>query len=193
MPLSAPAPRERLHTRAITLDGYLREDGLIDVEAHLSDTKTYAFENVERGTVEPGIPLHGMWMRMTVDTALCITACEADMEYTPYRICPGAAPNFGRLAGLTIRPGFLREAGLRVGGPEGCTHLRELLQQVATVAFQTLHSVRTRTSTIDAPPASAKMLLNTCHAYASDGPLVRERWPELATGEAAARQTTQAG
>jgi hypothetical protein len=182
MPLSEPAERELLHARDITIRGYVRSDGLIDVEAHMTDTKTYAFENRDRGTVPPGEPLHGMWMRITVDTSLRITACEARMDYTPYAICPGAAPNFARLAGLSIKPGFLRKAGLRVGGAEGCTHLRELLQQVATVAFQTLHSVRTRHGNAETAPKGMSSLMNTCHAYASDGPLVRERWPDLYTG-----------
>lgn len=184
MALTEPVQRERLHTRDIRIDGYMRADGLIEVEAHMTDIKTYAFDNVDRGKVEPGVPLHGMRLRMTLDTSLRITACEADMEYTPYTICPGAAPNFGRLAGLSIKPGFLREANARVGGAEGCTHLRELLQQVATVAFQTLHSVRTRHTVIDAPPKTAGMLIDTCYAYSSKGPLVRDRWPEHYTGEA---------
>ncbi|MBV9654318.1 MAG: DUF2889 domain-containing protein [Acetobacteraceae bacterium] len=182
MPLSEPAERELLHTRAIAINGYLRTDGQIDIEAHMTDVKTYPFENRDRGTVVPGEPLHGMWMRMTVDSALTITGCEARMEYTPYAICPGVAPNFERLAGLAIKPGFLREAGLRVGGAQGCTHLRELLQQMATVAFQTMHSVRRRGAASEAPPKTTRALMNTCHAYASDGPLVRERWPDLYTG-----------
>ena len=58
MPLSPPAAREIMHTRAITLHGYQRADGLLDAEAHLVDTKPYAFGNVDRGTIEPGEPLH---------------------------------------------------------------------------------------------------------------------------------------
>jgi len=35
MPLSTPATRRFLTRRTITCEGYLREDGLIDVEGHL--------------------------------------------------------------------------------------------------------------------------------------------------------------
>jgi hypothetical protein len=42
MPLSPPVSREELHTRAITLHGYRRDDGLFDIEAHLIDTKPFA-------------------------------------------------------------------------------------------------------------------------------------------------------
>lgn len=41
MPLSPPEPREHIHSRDIILRGYRREDGLWDIEAHLTDTKTY--------------------------------------------------------------------------------------------------------------------------------------------------------
>ena len=37
MPLSQPAERERLHTRAIEINGYRRADGAYDIEAHLTD------------------------------------------------------------------------------------------------------------------------------------------------------------
>ena len=40
MPLSAPAARERLHTRQIECHGYRRADGLFDIEGHSTDTKT---------------------------------------------------------------------------------------------------------------------------------------------------------
>ncbi|RDJ93830.1 DUF2889 domain-containing protein, partial [Lacticaseibacillus rhamnosus] len=49
-----------------------------------------------------------------------------------------------RLAGLQIKPGFLKEAARRVGGTLGCTHLRELLQQMATTAYQTIDPARAK-------------------------------------------------
>ena len=187
MPLSHPAPREPVHTRAITLNGYARDDGLFDVEAYLSDTKPWAFENEDRGIIDPGTPLHGMWMRMTVDINLTIVACEAATDHSPYTLCPSAAPNFSRLAGLRIKPGFLKEANARVAGAAGCTHLRELLQQMATTAYQAVYPVRARQK---APPAReepaetdrAARMLNTCVAYGADSLVVRRNWPDLYTG-----------
>src|SRR5258708_2335889 len=129
MPLSPPAEREALHTRAIEINGYRRTDGCYDIEAHLTDTKTFGSANHDRGFIGPGEPIHGMWMRLTVDETMHIVDCEAVSDFTPYDLCPAAAPNFGRLVGLQIKAGFLREANQRVGGTVGCTHLRELLQQ----------------------------------------------------------------
>jgi hypothetical protein len=181
MPLSDPAERELLHLRDIAIRGYRRADGLFDVEAHLTDTKTYGFSNEDRGYIDSGVPLHGMWMRMTVDEELTIVACEADTEFAPYGVCPGAAPNFSRLAGLSIKRGFLKAAADRIGGIQGCTHLRELLQQMATTALQTIYAVRRRRA--DDPEAAEKpAILNTCFAYATDSPVVRRRWPHLYTG-----------
>ena len=176
MPLSPAADRDLLHTREIAIHGYLRADGLVDVEAHLTDTKSYTFSNEDRGEVPAGEPLHGMWLRMTVDDRLNIVACEAVTDYAPWTPCPAAAPNFSRLAGLRIKPGFLRDALARVDGPEGCTHIRELLQQVATTAYQTMYSVRMKRGVrMDDRP----LMLDTCLAYASDSPITARRWPHL--------------
>ena len=44
---SAPADREPMHRRQIDMRGYLRADGLFDIEGHLLDTKSYGFDNEE--------------------------------------------------------------------------------------------------------------------------------------------------
>jgi hypothetical protein len=181
VPLSEPAARTPMHTRRIVLQGYQREDGLFDIDAELTDTKFNGFANDDRGFIPPGEPLHGMFMRMTVNEDLLITGFEAATDYAPYAICPEVTPNFARLVGLRIGRGFLRAATERVGGTHGCTHLRELLQQIATVAFQTVYPVRAERASKagrDTEPA----LLNTCYAYGSDSPVVQRRWPERYTG-----------
>lgn len=199
MPLSPPAAREALHKRAIEINGYRRADGLFDIEAHLTDSKTFGQSNFDRGFIAPGEPIHDMWLRLTVDETMHIVGCEAVSDHTPYAVCPQAAPNFSRLVGLHIKSGFLREANHRVGGPVGCTHLRELLQQVATTAFQTINPARVRRemqaegrqdqpgsdktdARISEKMGGAPKILNTCLAYAADGPVVQRRWPHLYTG-----------
>ncbi|WP_424811022.1 DUF2889 domain-containing protein [Roseococcus sp. YIM B11640] len=196
MPLSAPAPRKLEHLRDITLRGYAREDGLVDIEAHLVDTKTYGFPSEHRGDVKPGEPLHGMWIRMTVDEDMLIHSCEAVSDHTPFAVCVDAAPNFSRLAGLTVGAGFNRAVNERVGGVAGCTHLREVLAQMATVAFQTMWPLRrrkmdeARAAAGEGRPAERPALLGTCHAYAPDSPVVRKRWPEWSDLGQAARSKT---
>ncbi len=205
MPLSAPAERERQHTRSIEINGYRRADGLYDIEAHLTDVKSFGQTNYDRGFIAAGEPIHDMWLRLTVTETMRIVGCEAVSDLTPYRMCPSAAPNFSRLVGMTIKGGFLRDANQAVGGTVGCTHLRELLQQMATTAFQTISPSRVRkemhaegtepkpgsdavdariTEKMGGPPK----ILNTCVAYSDAGPLVQRRWPHLYTGPESTEQ-----
>jgi len=195
MPLSDPAPRTLLHRRDIQLRGYHRADGLFDIEAHLTDTKDTPFEHDTHGPVPGGTPIHDMWVRLTVGEDMVVREAEAASDHTPYAICPGAAPNFARLAGLKIGPGFSRAVAERVGGTAGCTHLREVLGQVATVVYQTLYPFRAereraeaaaRATTGAAPPQTTPGLVGTCIAYAADSPVTLKRWPWLATADKAA-------
>lgn len=176
MPLSAAGPRRLIHTRDIQLCGYVREDGQIEVEARMSDVKSYSMENHDRHVIAAGEPLHDMRIRMTlIPQTMEITACEASMEATPYAVCPQTALKMERLVGLKVGKGFLRAAALRVGGTEGCTHLREMLQPVATVALQTLYSLKTQGVDGKTKPDEAEIgpsLLNSCHAYAETSPVV---------------------
>lgn len=188
-PLSPPAPREHLHTRRIECRGYRRADGLWDIEAQIVDTKTYAFENGWRGTVEPGGPVHDMHVRITVDDRLVIHDAEAVTVASPFRICPEAAPNFARIRGIRIRPGWMREVKQRYGGREGCTHILELLRPLATTAFQTifpyLERLRREGQPGDEMARSAGPQIDSCYAYASNRDVVRQYWPELYTGDEA--------
>lgn len=185
MPLSEPeASRVPLHCRQITMDGYQRTDGLFDIEAHLVDTKSYPFDNMDRGTIAPGEALHGMWVRLTVDETMMIRACEAVSDFTPYDICPKVAANFAALAGVTIGPGFNRAVKERVGGVLGCTHLREVMAQMATVAYQTIGPVQWRRARAEREAAVAagdpttaplprRLPIGSCYAYAEDSPVVQ--------------------
>jgi Protein of unknown function (DUF2889) len=192
MPLSPPAvPREHIHTRRIECQGFLRADGLWDIEGHITDVKTYSFGNHFRGEIPPGAPVHDMWLRLTVDNRLTIHAAEAHTEASPYAVCPNVAPNFARLVGLRIRPGFQGLVRERLGGTQGCTHLVELLVPLATTAYQTVFPYRERERREQRKaegkpretPQRRPPLLDTCHAFASDGELVKHYWPEFYTGK----------
>lgn len=175
--------RELLHTRSIELKGWRRDDGLYELDAWLTDLKTADMPLLGGPPRKAGEPLHGMGIRMRFDADLKIHAVEAIMQATPYAGCHGAAPNFARLAGLTIQPGFLREAQRRLGGIEGCTHLRELLQQLATTAYQTLagERMRQRLPGPEPDPIERPKLIDSCTGYRSDGEAVLLRWPRFHT------------
>jgi hypothetical protein len=191
MPLSDPVPREPIHNRTIECRGFRRADGLWDIEGHLTDTKTYAFRNHFRGDVPPGAPVHDMWLRLTVDDRLVIHAVEAVTEASPYPVCPAITPNFRRLEGLRIYPGFQKQVRELLGGTEGCTHLVDLLGPLATTAYQTVFPYRAqqheerlaREGRAAERPTRKPKLVDSCHAFASDGEVVGRYWPEFYTGK----------
>jgi hypothetical protein len=195
MPLSDPAPREHFHTRQVECRGFLRDDGLWDIEGHLTDRKTYSFPSDEHdGEVTAGSAVHDMWLRITVDDDMVINAVEAVTDASPFRMCPNITPNFQRLVGLAIRPGFIPKVKQLLGGVQGCTHLVELMGPVATTAIQTVSSSRgrekrerERAASGAAPHDAAAQphrppLLDTCHSFASDSPVVKRIWPDFYTG-----------
>lgn len=179
--LSAPVPRKPLHTRTVKCNGYKRDDDLYDIEGHLVDVKSVGFYNMDRGDLKPGDPIHEMWIRLTVDLNLNVVDVEAETVWGPYAMCGDITPNFKRLKGLTIGQGWTRKTRELLGGTQGCTHLVELLGPVATTAFQTVYADKTRREKKTGNKVKP-MQIDSCHAYASDSPVVEIRHPEYYTG-----------
>ena len=82
------------------------------------------------------------------------------------------------LVGLRIGPGWLKQARELVGTDKSCTHLMDLLGQLAATAYQTLHAAieerEARQPTREKPP-----ILDTCVALSSSGDVVKNLWPEF--------------
>jgi Protein of unknown function (DUF2889) len=171
-----------MHHRRVECRGYLRDDGLWDIEGHLVDTKPYDMPNPDRGgTIRAGEPLHEMWIRLTVDTDLLVHEVEAKTDFGPYHLCGDIAPQFEALVGLRIASGWTLKTRELLGGIKGCTHLVELLGPIATTAFQSVYPARAKREAAAARTGKPG-LIDSCHAYRSDGPVVKERWPEHYTG-----------
>lgn len=182
MPLSPPlSERTPLHTRRVVCQGYRRPDGLWDIEGHITDSKAYDFTTEERGAVSAGTPVHDMWIRLTLTDDLEVRAIEAVTDFSPFpEICPGIVMAYQQVVGLRIGPGWTRALKERLGGIHGCTHLTELLGPLATTAFQTIVPILAQEEQKRAgksPKAGmgprARTLLNTCHTFREDGPVVR--------------------
>lgn len=187
--LTPPASRAPIHHRQIDCCGYRREDGLWDIEGHLTDVKSYPFINAHRGEIQPGDAIHDMWLRLTLDDHLTVIKVEAATAAGPFSICPAITPAFAKLEGLAIGPGWRREVHKKLGGIHGCTHLVELLGPLATTAYQTIHVWRAKheaTLETDRPPRH----LDSCHALARDGEVVRAHYPRWFTGEPAGTRAT---
>lgn len=186
MSLSAAASRRHLHTRSIVCEGYHRDDGLWDIEARIVDTKTYAYEEPDRGLRTPGDPVHHMAIRLTLDDTMVVRDIEVDMPSTPYTTCLTAAPAFQGLIGRQVGLGWRRAVNECVGGTRGCTHVRELLFPMATVAFQTMGGWKEKETGAERPveapasPATRPYFLDGCKSWASDGPVVARLHPMFA-------------
>jgi hypothetical protein len=172
--LSPAVPREAVHKRQINCNGFVRDDGLYDIEAELTDHKTYDFPSDFRGTVTPDLAVHHMVLRITINGDRVIQHAEAITITGPYAICPTANAVFDNLVGLQIGPGWRRKVQAAIGGQHGCTHITELLGPVATIAYQTLYGEEARqkrqsgTLSDQDKQASRSQLANSCVGYADD-------------------------
>jgi DUF2889 family protein len=172
----ARAARTPLHRRAIEIQGYRRSDGLYDIEASLVDTKPHDFP-LASGVRRAGEPIHAMRLRITVDRDLVIVDADAAMDSVPYAgDCERIAPDYRKLIGVAIRPGYSHRLKELFGGVRGCTHLLDLAGMAATAAFQTLAGERAQ------DPASKPFQLDRCHALDSTGPVVARYYPRWYRG-----------
>jgi len=66
-----------------------------------------------------------------------IISSTGEMMKAPYQgYCQGSLPAMEKLVGTQIKRGFRRRAAELVGGPEGCSHLYEIVMNMAEAAFQ---------------------------------------------------------
>jgi hypothetical protein len=187
MPLPESTPRKHVHTRSIDCRGFEREDGLWDIEAHMTDKKTYQFSNNWRGEVPIGEPLHEMLLRVTIDDNFVIQDIIAVTDNSPFEMCPNITSAYKALVGIQMGAGWRKSIRTKVGGVQGCTHLTELLFPMATVAMQTLWPLlRQRKNQADSDLGDSDkkpLVLDTCHAWATDSPVVKEHAKKFYTGD----------
>ncbi|MBK5553907.1 DUF2889 domain-containing protein [Pseudomonas sp. TH03] len=168
--------RRLIHRRKVECQGFLRTDGLWDIEGRLSDSKTHPVTLAEGRIVAAGQTYHGMWIRLTLDDDFIVREVRVSMPDVPTSECRGAMPAYEKLLGERIGSGFSRRIKELFGGIGGCVHLTELLLPIATTAFQTIPMARAmvapRTAEdVEAYRDATGRLLNTCHALREDSPV----------------------
>lgn len=181
--LPQPAPRRHIHTRRVTTEGFLREDGLWDIDGELFDEKSYTYADRERGPLAPGKPMHHMRARVTVDNDMNVVDAQAAMPALPFGYCAGALGGVAKLKGTSMGAGWRRSVDAVMGSTHGCTHLRELFYALATTAFQTISAYREQhMPELGAPKAKdgeRPFFLDQCHSWAHTSPVVAEYFPQF--------------
>jgi len=178
MPLSSSTvPRERLHQRTVTYEGFRRDDGLLDIEARMVDVKDHRYQLLT-GTREAGVPVHDMRVRVTIDRNFLIRDIEAVTDSMPYPgVCDTIGPEYTKLVGASLLVGFRKHLHATMGGIAGCTHLTEMLAYLPTAAVQTVASLIREDDGVTKPHQ-----LDHCHALATTTENVRQHYPKWYRG-----------
>jgi len=170
--LPTPPSRVLLHNRNIQIAAFEREDGLVDVEAHLIDTKPFDLVVSGGRRKVAGTPIHDMTIRLTLDDSATIVGVDSVMDTPAHETCLGALPNYQALEGLRIGPGWVREAQKRVQRTSGCTHMTEMFTEIGTTAMQALFGRASRKQQLGETPTrkfTSRSLVDTCWGWRADG------------------------
>lgn len=187
MPLSLPISQRALkHRRAIQIDAFARDDGLWDIDAHISDVKTRD-AMLASGVRPAGVPLHDLFVRITIDTQFNIVAAEAASDKVPYPgYCDTIAPAYSKLVGLNLVKGFRKALQANLGDVSGCTHITELASLLPTVAIQAFAGdvFDPHHGSNVAGEEEKPFQLDRCHALRTDGAAVAKYYPRWANAHA---------
>ena len=161
-----------MHTRRVEYRGFQRDDGLWDIEGELLDTKPHTMVIEGEGEWAPNEPIHHMHIRVTLDEAFVIRDIAVVMDAFPHQPCPQAVPPMQQFIGETVGRGWRKTIERHLGGIRGCTHLRELMFNLATAAFQS------RTASFGVPAdGRPPMHLGQCLSWDFNGPVVEKVYP----------------
>jgi len=120
---------------------------------------------------------HSLHLELIVRTAdRTIESARATMSKTPLARCSKGVDGIPGLAGLVIDRGVLREIHRRVGGPRGCAHLGELLENAVRLIAMILignslsywSDLKERLTEEEIVAEGRRKLKNTCLVFADD-------------------------
>lgn len=169
--------REELHFRRIDFHGFRRSDGLLEVEARLTDRKTHDFQPPSGGrSVAAGDTIHDHGLRVVFGEDMVIREIAADIRAYPYRECAGGGDTLQAMVGVRIGRGWSSELRKRLPTGDTCTHLKEMMVPLASAAFQTVYSLRTG-HVEDSDATGRPRKIDSCYAYGAGRELVALQWP----------------
>lgn len=175
--MALPVPevsRSLVHTRRVRFEAYKRDDGLWDIEAHLTDIKPFDYR-LSSGIRAAGTPVHDMWIRLTIDASLNIVDAAASTDAMPYvGHCDAINPSYRSVIGLNLGRHFRLTVLERFAARAGCTHLTELLVQFPTAAIQAMAGEKVDN---EAHEGKKPFQLDRCHALDTASEAVRLYYP----------------
>lgn len=170
------------HERSIIYRSFEREDGLFDIEGRLHDSKGYLYNDRERGLLQPGEPVHHVLALLTIDTDMVVRDFDYEFVSAPFSYCLGAVDP-KRMVGVSIKKQWRQSVAEAFGPIGGCTHLREMIVGMGTVAYQTLSALRDQRMIEngggDADFTEPPFFLGGCHSWAWDSPVVETYFPQF--------------
>lgn len=122
IPMAERVPVKRLVSkRDIGIEAFELENGNLMLEATLLD------------------PYHLIRLNIHIEpNTKTIIHAKSEFANHPHSGCPFVAQKANSLAGLKIERGITRKVSERIGGSEGCIHLRELTLETINFAATTL-------------------------------------------------------
>lgn len=166
---------EKIHSRTIEINTYKHDGRRILVEGFLKDERIQESYALSGDTFPAGI-IHHMAIRLLVNCSdLLIEDIDVDLLTVPREPCRETINSLAAIKGLTITKGFTSKVKKFAGRNKGCIHLVELILAMAPAVFQgaAAHQFQ-KTSGFDSDQAVKvfQSVVNTCHAWREDGPLV---------------------
>lgn len=165
------------HTRNIIYSGYLRSDGLWDIEGVLRDVRAYDSSSIYRPVIRIGELLHDIWIRVTLNDEMTVMAIASSMDATPVNECPAAQSSVASMVGLTIGRGWREAINTRMGSVRGCTHMREMLFNLATATFHTIpfycSQIALKEASVEARQARHALQVRQCMTWDPESPFMQ--------------------
>lgn len=167
--------RTHIHTRQVVFRGFSREDGLWDIEAQMRDTKPMFFDIPGHRSWQPEESIHDMSIRLTVDNELTVKEIAVSMDANPHLDCPLALDPVQKIVGAKLGFGWRKTIEQHLGNIAGCAHIRELLFNMATAAFQSIPGGLSANIDPEHPPHH----LGKCKAWDFNGQAVLKYYPDF--------------
>lgn len=165
--------RTAMHNRSIEHRSWLLDDGCLEIESRLLDTKAYDTTVGFDRQLPAGEPLHDMTIHILLAPDTLIRDIQLRMDATPFDICPEVIKRFESLRGASMGRGWNAMLSRRFSSISGCRHLVELLRGMGTVAFQSAPNKGWTESTV-------KVFSDSCYAFCQGGPIMERLTAELA-------------